>query len=106
MNHLQQMEARTRTCEKLQIMVNKVGLLNKVDLVKAIAMSAHSELPQYETKWDKGWELIRIHKQVKGKMGLYFEKGDYAIYNDEACIAYSVRIEGNTSMKNINFSEV
>ena len=103
---LQQLEASHKCNEKLQTMVNKVGLAMKVDMAKAIAMSAHADLPIYEDKWDKGWELIRIHKDVKGRAGLYFRKGDYAIFNHVLYQMYSIRVGINTSANNIYFSEV
>ena len=106
MTVMQQLEASHKCNTKLQQIVNKTDLLMKTEIIQVIAMSAHNDLPQYEGKWDKGWQLIRIQDRCTGKAGLYFGHGDYTIFNQDTYTAYSIRIGINFSMKMVNFLEV
>jgi len=46
--------------------------------LKQAAADAHTQWSQYKGAWENH-VLVRVKKDIKGKAGVYFRKGEYAI---------------------------
>ena len=81
-------------------------------LVQQGAEGAHRDLPQYTNYWapKKGYDVIKIRRDVETKGGFLFRKGDYTIGRRETLVstpsgrsagwtAYSTRKHINASIK-------
>ena len=72
------------------------------ELIKE-ANEQHASRPQYTGHWDN-WQVVRVVEDVRTKLGLAFEMGDYALMQPESVTGiyrtvYSFRNKCDTSIR-------